>query len=273
MKKSLKFREVIGDARRIVVKLGSRVLVQKNGRPDTRRIRHLVGQIADIHAAGREVVVVTSGAVGSGMEALGMTSRPSDVPDQQMCAAVGQARLMARYSELFGARGILVGQVLLTHEDFTHTLRLTNAHRTLDNLIRHRVVPVINENDVVADEEIKADLVIGDNDYLAALVVRVIRADLLVMLTSADGVREWLPNGRSRRLRYIETINRATHALVAPPQAGGLSKGGMGSKLDAAQMASKAGCTVVIANGRQPDVVERVMRGLCVGTIIPAAGI
>jgi glutamate 5-kinase len=272
MKTSQRYRQAIADARRVVVKIGSRVLVQKTGRPDTRRIRMLINEIAQIERSGRDVAVVTSGAVGAGMEALGMTERPTQVPDLQMAAAVGQCRLMSQYLELFNRKGCKIGQVLLTHADFHHKLRLTNARRTVENLIRHRVIPIINENDVVADEEIKADLALGDNDLLASLVANLIRADLLIMLTTVDGVRENGNNGRSRRIPYIETITRKTFSLVNQSSSS-LSKGGMASKLRAAQSVAKGGCAAVIANGRESGVLSRIMGGDDVGTLILASGI
>ena len=270
MQTSLRYREAIADVRRVVVKIGSRVLVQKTGRPDMRRIRALTGDLARMQKAGREVVVVTSGAVAAGMEALGMTERPRTLPDQQMAAAVGQTRLMSRYEALFGAAGCKVGQVLLTHADFQNKMRLSNARRTMENLLRNRVIPIINENDVVADEEIRADLAFGDNDYLAALVVKVIRADLLVMLTTVDGVREPGQAGRTRRVRFLESITRKTYGLVSDSTST-ISKGGMESKLKAARIASQAGCTVVIANGRQANVLPDIMAGRDTGTIVVAS--
>jgi glutamate 5-kinase len=272
MKKSLKYREHLPDARRVVVKIGSRVLVQKTGRPDVRRMRSLIRELATLQRNGREIVVVTSGAIGAGMEALRMRERPTFLPDLQMAAAVGQTRLMARYDALFSAAGCRVGQILLTHADFHHKIRLTNARRTVENLLRNGVIPIINENDVVADEEIRADLALGDNDYLASLVVKLVRADLLIMLTTIDGVREKDAAGRSRRLRYLETITRKTFALVSSG-ASTLSKGGMDSKLKAAQAACSAGCSVVIANGRSSGVLTRVIKGDDVGTLVLASGL
>ena len=272
MKKSLKYRQIVPDARRVVVKIGSRVLVQKTGRPDMRSMRNLARQLAAILRDGHEVAVVTSGAIGSGMEALGMKERPESLPDLQMAAAVGQGRLMARYDKLFSALGCKVGQVLLTHADFHHKIRLTNARRTLETLIRHRVIPLINENDVVADEEIKADLALGDNDLLASLVVKLIRADILIILSTVDGVREPGAKGSTRRIRYIETITPKTFSLVHASDAR-LAKGGMASKLRAAQSVAQTGCSVVIANGRQAGVLRRVMHGDDVGTMILASPI
>jgi len=232
-----------------------------------RCMRRLAREISSILKSNREVVIITSGAVGTGMEALGMDRRPDLLPDLQMAAAVGQCRLIARYDELFKAQGHKVGQVLLTHADFQNRMRLINARRTLENLIRHRVIPIVNENDVVADEEIRADIALGDNDYLASLVVKLIRADLLIMLTTVDGVRECDQRGRTHRVRYIESINRSTFNLVSDGKSG-LSKGGMASKLKSAQSVTKTGCSVIIANGRTAGVLPRIMRGEDVGTIV-----
>ena len=272
MKKSLKYRAIIDDVRRVVVKIGSRVLVQRTGRPDLRQMRNLAGEIAGMQRAGHEVVIVTSGAIGAGMEALGMRVRPEKLPDLQMAAAVGQTRLMSRYDSLLGALGCKVGQVLLTHDDFHHKVRLTNARRTLDNLIRNRVIPIVNENDVVADEEIRADQTLGDNDFLAALVVKLIRADLLVLLSTVDGLRRQQASGRTCRVKYLESVDSKALKMASGPGSD-LSKGGMLSKLKAVRMVSEAGCSAVIANGRQKGVIGRIMRGEDVGTLIVASAL
>lgn len=272
MKTSLRYREIIQDSRRIVVKIGSRVLCQKTGRPDMRCLRRLTREIAAIKKAGHEVTIVSSGAIGTGMEALGMARRPSRLPDLQMAAAVGQCKLIARYDDLFKAQGQKIGQVLLTHADFKHRMRLTNARRTLENLIRNEVIPIVNENDVVADEEIRADLALGDNDNLASLLVNLLRADLLIMLTTVDGIRKRDRSGRTRRIRYIEHVNRKTFELVSDGESH-LSKGGMYTKLKAAQSVVRAGCSVVIANGRVKGVLPRIMAGEDVGTLVLAAGL
>lgn len=270
MNMSTRYREGLADVRRLVVKIGSRVLVQKTGRPDVRRMRALVREIAALRRDGREIAIVTSGAIGAGMEALGMHDRPTLLPDLQMAAAVGQTRLMSRYDALFGKEDLRVGQLLLTHADFEHKVRYTNARRTLENLIRKGVIPIINENDVVADEEIRADLALGDNDYLASLVVRMIRADLLVLLSTTDGVRETGSDGRSHRISFIEEINTKTFALVRQGD-NRLSKGGMASKLRCAQTVSRTGCQVVIANGRDNGVLRSIVSGDDTGTLILAS--
>ena len=270
MKTSLRYRLGLADARRIVVKIGSRVLVQKTGRPEMRRIRVLVKDLARLQQRGLEVLVVTSGAIGAGMEALGMKSRPTSLPDLQMAAAVGQSRLMARYDALFASQRCKVGQVLLTHDDFGHKIRLTNARRTMENMLRHGVIPIVNENDAVADEEIRADIKLGDNDYLAALVVKLIRADLLIVLSTVDGLRAPAARGTTRRVAYLESVNRQALQLVYG-QRSALSRGGMDSKLRAAKMAAESGCTVVIADGRRAGIIPLVMRGADVGTLVLAS--
>lgn len=271
MKKSLKYRQVLADARRVVVKLGSRVLVQKTGRPDIRRMKHIAAQIAALQKAGHEVLIITSGAIGAGTEALGMKERPKALPDLQMAAAVGQTRLMSKYDAIFSKLNCKVGQILLTHADFQHKIRMTNAKRTMENLLRNKVIPIINENDVVADEEIKADLALGDNDYLASLVVKLIRADLLILLTTVDGVKAPGPGGKMRRVKYLETIDSSTYKLVHA-KTESLSKGGMDSKLKAAKSVTSAGCTAVIANGRKNNTITDIVNGMDIGTIILASG-
>lgn len=271
-KSSLKYREGIADARRVVIKIGSRVLVQKNGRPDGRRINRIIKDIAAIRHAGHEVAVVTSGAVGAGMAALKMKSRPSKLPEVQMAAAVGQTRLMSYYAEGFGQAGLLVGQILLTHGDFQNKVRQSNARRTAETLLRRGVIPIINENDVVTDEELRADLAFGDNDYLASLVVKLIRADLLIILSTVDGLREHDAQGRSRRVRYLDVINRKVFRMVQQ-EGNALSKGGMTSKLKAARSVAESGCGVVIANGLQKDVLPAVMAGEDVGTFVVASAV
>ncbi len=272
MSRTLKYRSALADAKRVVVKIGSRVLVQKTGRPDVRRMLAIVKGLASLQRSGHQVVLVSSGAVGAGMEALGMKSRPDQLPDIQMAAAVGQIRLMTRYHDFFKAEKSDVGQVLLTHDDFHSTLRVANARRTMENMLRHGVIPIVNENDVVADEELKAELKkLGDNDLLAALVVKLIRADLLLMLTTVNGYSEPGPSGRRRRISVLEKITPKILRAADSMQGSALSTGGMRSKLKAARSAAQAGCDVVIANGREAHVIHSIMEGKDIGTLIPAA--
>lgn len=256
-------RSGLAAARRIVVKAGSRVLVQRNGRPDPVRLKRLVDQLVRLQKGGAEVVLVSSGAVGAGMEGLGRKTRPTRLPDLQMAAAVGQTRLMQHYAELFAAHRIQVGQVLLTHDDLKHRQRHLNARNTVMNLLRHGIVPIINENDVVAVDEIK----VGDNDELAALAAILIDADALVLLTTINGLRE--PDGerRTRRIPWIEKVTPDVLAL-ARGKGSALSTGGMGTKLLAAQMTADLGIPAVIADGRKAGILDELFAGGDTGTLV-----
>lgn len=257
-------RTTIGQARRIVIKIGSRVLVQTSGKPERQRIKALVREMAGLSAQGREVVLVTSGAIGTGMRALGMRRRPAGLPELQMAAAVGQCRLMNQYDQLFAAEKKNVGQVLLTHDDLKHRLRHLNARNTILTMLRAGVIPVINENDVVAVDEIK----FGDNDLLASLVVHLIKADLLIMLTTTNGLVRPLADGRSERVSCLREVSREV-LTFAHGKGGDISTGGMASKLESARLvAETAGALVVIADGREPGIIQRVMAGEDTGTLI-----
>lgn len=262
----LKYRQFLPESRRIIVKIGTRVIAGKTGKPDVAHLKSLVAQVASLHRAGYQVVMVSSGAIGAGMDSLGITERPKEVPDLQMCAAIGQARLMTIYEELFKSQKIRIGQILLTHDDFSDRIRHSNARRTMEHLLRNGVIPIINENDAVADEEVKAYLSLGDNDYLAALVVKLIRADLLIILSTVDGVLR-TDCKKKKRIPCIEKLDKDVFRLVNPG-AGSISKGGMDSKLRSAQIAVKAGCSVVIANGRKAGNLTAVVAGEDAGTLI-----
>ena len=181
-------RQALASAQRIVVKAGTNALLSPDGYPSLGRIFAMVESLAALRRQGREVLLVSSGAVGLGARRLGLTAKPGPLPLQQACAAVGQGELMALYQSAFGRLDTVCAQVLLTQEDFSDPERRGNLRATLNQLLKLGVIPIINENDVVADEEIKADLSLGDNDYLASLVVKLVRADLLVILSTVDGV-------------------------------------------------------------------------------------
>ena len=262
-----KERAVLKDARRVVVKVGTHAIAKKTGRPDYRALRRIVSQICALRQSGVEVVFVSSGAVAAGIEALGLKTRPAELSDVQMCAAVGQARFIAGYEELFGREGVQIGQVLLTHADLEDRRRAANVRRVLDHLVKAGIVPVINENDVVADEEIKG-LAFGDNDWLSSLIAKLVRADALILLTTVDG----LLDEKGRRVSEIGRIRDAMK-LVRAGQKGNLSKGGMDSKLRAVRNAVEAGINTVIANGTRPHVLEAVFAGRDVGTYVPGSAI
>jgi glutamate 5-kinase len=256
-------RANLAGARRLVIKLGSRVLVRDTGKPETRRIRGLVRDAARLRREGRDVVVVTSGAIGTGMQALGLARRPTELPELQMAAAVGQSRLMRIYDRLFAAEGCTVGQVLLTHDDLKHRTRHVNAHNTMEAMFRAGIIPVVNENDVVAVDEIR----FGDNDLLASLVAHLVRADLLILLSTTDGLREPSAGGRSRRVAFVPAVTREVLGL-ASGKGGPLSTGGMASKLESARKVAESGAPVVIADGRKPGILTAILAGADVGTLI-----
>ena len=184
-----------------------------------------------------------------------------------MCAAVGQARFISEYEKLFAARGVQVGQVLLTHSDFADRRRVANLRRSLDHLVRAGIVPVINENDIVADEEVK-DLTFGDNDWLSSLIVKLVHADALVLLTTVDG----LLDAEGRRVPAIGKVRDALK-LVKADEKGSLSRGGMDSKLKAVANAAKGGANVVIANASRPHVLTAIFSGRDVGTFVPGSAL
>jgi glutamate 5-kinase len=263
MKETQTIRAALPGLQRIVIKIGSRVLIQRNGRPDLRRMRALVTQIAALHAAGKDVVVVSSGAIGAGLHALGMTTRPDNLPDLQMAAAVGQTRLMTRYSALFSRASCRIGQVLLTHADLRERSRHLNARNTLMNLLRHRIIPIVNENDVVAVDEIK----FGDNDHLAALTAMLIDADLLILLSTVDGFRRPVAARKTQRVPHLQEVSDDMLSLARGPD-NTFSVGGMRTKLESAHDFVRMGGLAVIANGRKADVIDRIMQGHDEGTLI-----
>ncbi len=259
----LKERAVLKDARRVVVKVGTHSIAKKTGRPDHAALRRVVDGVCELRASGLEVLFVSSGAVAAGVEALGLKARPTEVADVQMCAAVGQARFISEYEKLFGARGVQIGQVLLTHADFADRRRVANLRRSLDHLVRAGIVPVINENDIVADEEVKG-LTFGDNDWLSSLIVKLVHADALVLLTTVDG----LLDGAGRRVPALGRVRDALK-LVKEGEKGTLSKGGMDSKLKAVDNAAKSGANVVIAHAARAHVLTGIFAGRDVGTFVP----
>ncbi len=256
-------RKALLGAKRIVVKVGSAVLVQGARKTDLRRMRELVQDIARLRKGGREIVLVTSGAIGSGMQALGMSKRPTNLPELQMAAAVGQTRLMAGYDHLFAKEKCRVGQVLLTHDDLKDRRRHLNARNTMITLLSHGIVPIVNENDVVSVDEIK----FGDNDLLASLVALLIEADLLVLLTTVDGFHAPGKTGRMRRVPVLKSIG-GDELAHAKGKGSEISTGGMASKLQAARMVANVSAPVVIADGRKSRILSRILKGEDTGTLI-----
>ena len=242
--KRLNARELVATAERIVVKVGSSSLTKRGGGLDDERIVDLVALLAARRAAGHQVVLVSSGAIATGFPALHLTTRPRDLATQQAAASVGQGMLIARYSNEFAKYGITVGQVLLTAQDVTRRSHYRNAQRTLFRLLEMGVVPIVNENDTVATDEIR----VGDNDRLAALVAHLIDAEALVLLSDVDGLFDGPPGKKGAKLiSEVRSPADLSAVQVGGVGAAGVGLGGMATKVEAAQIATAAGIPVLLA--------------------------
>ena len=248
----------------LVIKVGTTSLVDEEGRTSRRKLAKVVREVAAV-AAGRSCVVVSSGAIASGLEPMGLSKRPRDMPGLQAAAAVGQGRLMAEYSSLFARRGMVTAQVLLTQEDFLRRRHFVNARNTFQRLLDAGVVPVVNENDTVATSEIA----FGDNDRLAALVAVMVGADILVLLSDVDGIYTQDPH--RGRARLLDEVTDPAAVRASGPRTAA-ARGGMASKLEAAMIATGAGVGVVVAGARRRDVLARIVAGDQVGTWLPPRG-
>lgn len=255
-------RDRLTAARRVVVKVGSTSLTGANGRLDPSRVDRLAADLCDLLGSGRELVCVTSGAVAAGLDPLGLRGRPKDMPTLQAAAAVGQSHLMDAYQTSFESRGRVCGQVLLTRSDFLHRQQYVNAQNTFRRLLALGAVPIVNENDTVAIDEIR----FGENDLLAALVANLVGADLLVLLSDVDGLHD---GGGGPIVEEVERITPEIDAL-----AGGSSSehgsGGMRTKLDAARIATASGVPVVIARS-EVGTLKLILDGERIGTLFHAA--
>jgi glutamate 5-kinase len=255
-------RASLKNASRIVVKLGTGVLTDRRKQLDLAQVEQLVAQIAAQRKAGRETVLVTSGAVGAGMGALGYEKRPAELAELQACAAVGQSRLMTTYEQLFSRFELNVAQVLLTHDDLQHHERHLNARNTLVTLLGRGVIPIINENDAVSFTELK----FGDNDQLSALAACLLPADLLVVLTTVDGVIENFGQANPKTIPTIEQIDERIEKLAGGTDSA-TAVGGMASKIQAAKIVARSGIPLVIASGRKKNVLAAILSGDEEGTL------
>jgi glutamate 5-kinase len=254
--------DLLKNAGRLVVKLGTGVLTDARKQIDLDRMAQLAGQVAALRQAGRQIILVSSGAVAAGMGTLGFERRPGDLSRLQACAAVGQLRLMATYEKLFAKFSLHVGQVLLTHEDLQHHDRHLNARNTLLTLLDCGAIPVINENDTVSFTELK----FGDNDRLSALVATLIPADLLVILTTVEGLMENFGSDHSRVISSVAQIDSLVEQWAGGTESE-TAVGGMATKIQAARIVMRAGIPMVIASGKRKDVLAAVLRGEEVGTV------
>lgn len=251
-------------ARRIVIKVGSSTLTSQSGGVDREFVGSLVGQVSELIATGHEVVIVSSGAISAGVERLGLAERPSDMPGLQAAASVGQVALIEVYAELLARDGHVAGQVLLTRHDTGHRESFLHARDTFERLLSLGAVPVVNENDTVAVDEIR----FGDNDTLAALVATMICADLVVLLSDIEGLYDADPRVSSEA-KLLANVDELTDDLVAAAGGTGseVGSGGMATKIDAAKVLMKAGIPMVICDGRRKGVVVDAAEGRAVGTV------
>jgi glutamate 5-kinase len=262
-------REFVAQAKRLVVKVGSSSLASPAGGVDDGQLTALVAALAARAGAGAQIVLVSSGAIAAGLKPLGLTKRPRDLATQQAAASVGQGLLVARYTASFASHGLTVGQVLLTSDDIVRRAHYRNAQRTFDRLLSLGVIPVVNENDTVATEEIR----FGDNDRLAALVTHLVRADALVLLSDVDGVYDVDPaHGAAAAatiVRDVRSESDLAHVRLGRQGEAGVGSGGMATKLDAARIAAGAGVPTLLAHARD---VAAALDGADVGTCFHPTG-
>ena len=253
-------------ARRIVVKVGTSTLTHPNGKLNFSRIEGLVRELADAVNAGKQILLVSSGAVGAGMDRLGWKEKPKTIPEKQAAAAVGQGILMHTYEKLFAEYGQVVGQVLLTREDSVNRRRYANSRNTLLTLLNIGVIPIINENDAVSIDELK----IGDNDTLSANVAAIVDADVLIILSDVDGVYSANPQ-TDPQARLLPEISEVTPEVEAMCGGAGTMRGtgGMLTKMAAARMAMNSGIVMVIASGGRDGAVQSILAGKPIGTLFP----
>lgn len=257
---------LVGEARRVVVKVGSSSLTTAAGGLDPARMRQLVDVLASVRARGAEVVLVSSGAIAAGLAPLGLTKRPRSLATQQAAASVGQGLLAHRYQEEFARHGLVTGQVLLTVDDVIRRAHYRNAYQTFAKLLELGVLPIVNENDTVATSEIR----FGDNDRLAALVAHLVHADLLVLLSDVDGLYDGPPSrSGSRLVPEVRSVADLSSVSIGEPGAGGVGTGGMVTKVDAARIATGAGIPVVLTSA---DQAAAALAGAEVGTVFLATG-
>lgn len=272
-------QQYIQNAERIVIKLGTAVLMKEEGGIALSRFYTFVEGIADLIKSGKEVLLVTSGAVGLGSRKLGLDKKPRSLPQKQACAAVGQGRLMALYADAFERLDITCAQILLTEEDFSNRHRYLNLRSTLGELLELKVLPIINENDTVSTAELEPlktsaeyKVNFGDNDKLSALVASKTEANLLVILTDVEGLYTADPRSESdaRLIPLVKSITPEIEALAAGKPADGKSKlgrGGMKTKLAAASIAAQSGCATVVASGKLPNIISRIFNAEELGTL------
>jgi len=247
---------------RIVIKLGTGTITDSQRNPDKPQILNLIQQINTLHREGKQIILVSSGAVATGRGVLGFAQKPKELALLQACAAVGQCRLSSLYDRLFDLFGIKTAQVLLDHSDLENRDRYLNARNTLDTLLQHRVIPIINENDTVSVEELK----FGDNDRLSALVASLLQADLLIILSTIEGLLQDFGTHQQRLIPVVTSLTQQIQDLAKETD-NDSAVGGMKTKLMAAQIATQSGIPMIIAHGRKPSILNNILQGQPQGTL------
>lgn len=261
------YRQTLYNKKTIVLKVGTSSLTFSSGRLNFERISRLTRVIAELHNMGKNVVLVSSGSIGVGVGKLGLQSRPSDLPGKQACASVGQAVLMKIYRKLFGVSHINIAQVLLTYDVITIEDKNINARNTFAKLFEMGIVPIVNENDSVATDEIE----IGDNDTLSAMVATICDAELLILLSDIDAMFTADPrkDSNAKRISVVEKIDETIEA-AAGTAGSALGTGGMVTKIQAAKICDAQGIDTLIANGEKPEIVFDIIKGKDIGTLFIA---
>lgn len=266
----MNIREAVKDKKRIVIKIGSSSLMHnETGRLNLGKIEKLVRTIVDIKNSGKDVVLVSSGAISVGRMAIGLNEKPDELPVKQACAAIGQAKLMMVYQKIFAEYSTTAAQVLMTKATVMNDKSRRNAQNTFNELLNLGAVPIVNENDTVSTYEIKQVQTFGDNDRLSAIVTSIIDADLLILLSDIDGLYTDDPNSNpdARFINQVDVIDDKLLNMGKSTSGSGVGTGGMATKLKAAGIAVSSGADMVIANGNDIDNIAKIMSGADVGTL------
>ena len=264
----MNYRELLKDKKRIVVKVGSSSLIHREtGRLDLRKMEVLVRELSDLHNQGKNVVLVTSGAVAVGSAVLGLKERPKELKVKQACSAVGQARLMMIYQKLFAEYNQTAAQILMTKNTMVNNLNRMHARNTFEELLNLDTIPVVNENDSISSYELELLDKFGDNDTLSAVIAALIGADLLILLSDIDGLFTDDPN-TNPDAKFIDTVETLDDKLLSMGKGSvsSVGTGGMATKLSAARLATRHGVEMVIANGKKPEILYDILEGKPVGT-------
>lgn len=267
----MNYREQMKRCNRIVIKVGTSTLTYDNGNINLTRIEKLTRVLSDLMNSGKEVVLVSSGAVGVGVNKIKLKEKPKSIKEKQAAAAVGQCELMHIYSKFFGEYSHIVGQVLLTRDVVEDDHIRENVVNTFETLLENKIIPIVNENDTVAIDEIENIVRFGDNDNLSAIVAELVSADLLIILSDIDGFYDSNPkeNPNAKLIKQIDEITEEIEAC-AGGAGSSLGTGGMATKIAAAHKATKAGVNMVLANGEEPSIISDILEGQEVGTLFTA---